>query len=117
MTGPLKAAAASVTGIADRESDIFEAFALRPRGVELVIRAAHDRSVQDGQALFAAVDAVAEAGRADLDLRVQLRAHAAVEARCPAAVLEADLGEDIVIESRPRLEGRQMVMMIAPQKK
>ncbi len=62
------AAAASVTGIADRESDIFEAFALRPRGVELVIRAAHDRSVQDGQALFAAVDAVAEAGRADLDL-------------------------------------------------
>ena len=26
-------------------------------------------------------------------------------------------GEDIVIESRPRLEGRQMVMMIAPKKK
>ncbi|MDU1660900.1 MAG: translation initiation factor IF-3, partial [Stenotrophomonas maltophilia] len=24
---------------------------------------------------------------------------------------------DIVIESRPRLEGRQMVMMIAPKKK
>lgn len=31
--------------------------------------------------------------------------------------IEADLGEDIVIESRPRLEGRQMVMMIAPKKK
>lgn len=31
--------------------------------------------------------------------------------------LEADLGEDIVIESRPRMEGRQMVMMIAPKKK
>ena len=29
--------------------------------------------------------------------------------------IEADLGEDIVIESRPRLEGRQMVMMIAPE--
>ncbi len=31
--------------------------------------------------------------------------------------IETDLGEDIVIESRPRLEGRQMVMMIAPKKK
>jgi translation initiation factor IF-3 len=31
--------------------------------------------------------------------------------------IEKDLGEDIVIESRPRLEGRQMVMMIAPKKK
>src|SRR5690606_6536599 len=29
--------------------------------------------------------------------------------------IEADLGEDIVIESRPRMEGRQMVMMIAPK--
>jgi len=34
-----------------------------------------------------------------------------------AARIEADLGEDIVIESRPRLEGRQMVMMVAPKKK
>jgi translation initiation factor IF-3 len=33
-----------------------------------------------------------------------------------AARIEADLGEEIVIESRPRLEGRQMVMMIAPKK-
>lgn len=31
--------------------------------------------------------------------------------------IEAELGDDIVIESRPRLEGRQMVMMIAPKKK
>jgi len=34
-----------------------------------------------------------------------------------AARIEADLGEEIVIESRPRLEGRQMVMMIAPKRK
>ncbi len=34
-----------------------------------------------------------------------------------AARIEADLGEEIVVESRPRLEGRQMVMMIAPKKK
>ena len=31
--------------------------------------------------------------------------------------IEEDLIEDIVVESRPRLEGRQMVMMMAPKKK
>ncbi len=31
--------------------------------------------------------------------------------------IERELGDEIVIESRPRLEGRQMVMMIAPKKK
>ncbi|MCR6626723.1 MAG: translation initiation factor IF-3 [Pseudoxanthomonas sp.] len=33
-----------------------------------------------------------------------------------AARIEAELGDEIVIESRPRLEGRQMVMMIAPKR-
>ncbi|MFO1118680.1 MAG: hypothetical protein U1E38_00600 [Rhodospirillales bacterium] len=62
------AAAASVTVIADRESDIFEAFAQRPEGVGLVVRAAHDRSLSDGQALFAAIKATPAAGQADLEL-------------------------------------------------
>ncbi|WP_169515867.1 translation initiation factor IF-3 [Arenimonas composti] len=31
--------------------------------------------------------------------------------------IEADLGEDVVIEQRPRLEGRQMIMMVAPKRK
>lgn len=62
------AAAASVTVIADRESDIFEAFARRPEGVGLVVRAAHDRSLSDGQALFAAIKATPAAGQADLEL-------------------------------------------------
>lgn len=31
--------------------------------------------------------------------------------------LETDLKEEITIESRPRLEGRQMVMMVAPKKR
>lgn len=31
--------------------------------------------------------------------------------------IEEDLGDTIIVESRPRLEGRQMVMMIAPKKK
>jgi len=31
--------------------------------------------------------------------------------------LENDLKDDVIVESRPRLEGRQMVMMVAPKKK
>ncbi|MFK7160875.1 translation initiation factor IF-3 [Marinospirillum sp. MEB164] len=31
--------------------------------------------------------------------------------------IEEELGDTVVVESRPRLEGRQMVMMIAPKKK
>lgn len=34
-----------------------------------------------------------------------------------AAKIEADLADEIIVESRPRLEGRQMVMMLAPKKK
>jgi translation initiation factor IF-3 len=31
--------------------------------------------------------------------------------------IETDLADEVIIESRPRLEGRQMIMMIAPRKK
>lgn len=31
--------------------------------------------------------------------------------------LETDLGEDILIEQRPKLEGRQMIMLISPKRK
>mgnify|MGYP003450546639 FL=1 len=34
-----------------------------------------------------------------------------------ATRIETELGDEIVIESRPRLEGRRMVMMTAPKKK
>ena len=32
-------------------------------------------------------------------------------------IIEADLADEVVIEQRPRLEGRQMIMMVAPKKK
>jgi hypothetical protein len=54
--------------IADREGDIYEDFALRPAGVDLVIRAAQNRRLSDGTALFARLDGVAEAGRMAVDL-------------------------------------------------
>ena len=31
--------------------------------------------------------------------------------------IETDLVDEVIVESRPRLEGRQMIMMIAPKKK
>jgi translation initiation factor IF-3 len=31
--------------------------------------------------------------------------------------IETDLADEVIIEQRPRLEGRQMIMMIAPKKK
>lgn len=84
------AGAACVTVIADRESDIFEAFALRPEGAELLVRAAHDRALDDGQALFSAIDAVPAAGQAELDLPARpgrRRRTAKVEARFMAVRL------------------------------
>lgn len=62
------AGASGVTVIADRESDIFEAFALRPEGVDLLVRAAHDRRLEGGEGLFATIDAAPAAGQAELDL-------------------------------------------------
>ena len=73
LTGAEKAAhycagAGQVTMIADRESDIYEAFARRPEGVQLLIRAAQDRVIEDGGRMFAQVDAQPEMGRCSLDL-------------------------------------------------
>jgi len=54
--------------VADRESDIFEAFALRPDEAALLVRVARDRALAEGGTLFAALDRLPEAGRCDLDL-------------------------------------------------
>jgi hypothetical protein len=62
------AGAARITVVADREGDIYETFALLPREVDLVVRAAQDRSLGDGGRLFATLDGLAEAGQAELDL-------------------------------------------------
>lgn len=62
------AGAAQITVIADRESDIFAAFAHCPHGTQLLIRAAQDRSLGDGGKLFARADALPVAGQAALDL-------------------------------------------------
>lgn len=62
------AGARRITVVCDREGDIYEAFALRPAEVELLVRSAQDRSLGDGGQLFAALDALPEAAQAELDL-------------------------------------------------
>ena len=57
-----------ITVISDREGDIYEAFALRPIEIDLLVRAAQDRSLGNGGQLFATLDALPEAEQADLEL-------------------------------------------------
>jgi hypothetical protein len=61
-------AAASVTVVADRESDIYEEFACRPDNVHLLTRAAQDRLLADGRHLFEAARSYAEAARYMIDV-------------------------------------------------
>jgi hypothetical protein len=62
------AGARRITVISDREGDIYEAFALRPQETDLLVRAGQDRSLGDGGQLFAALDALPEAGQTTLEL-------------------------------------------------
>jgi hypothetical protein len=62
------AGAACVTVVADRESDIFEAFALKPAGVELLIRATQDRALEGGGRLFEHLAGQPAAGRFTVEL-------------------------------------------------
>lgn len=96
------AGAAQVTVVADREADLYEMFACKPEGVELVIRAAQDRALADhapGSAggcaeasglLFAALAEQREAGRFTVELpsapgRKARTAHLAMRF-CPVAL-------------------------------
>ena len=54
--GALVGVARQVVSVADREGDIYPHFARRPAGVELVVRARHDRKLLGGGALSAAAD-------------------------------------------------------------
>jgi hypothetical protein len=53
MAAERLAAAAQVVVVGDQEADIFSHFAHRPPGVDLLVRARHDRALVDGGTLFA----------------------------------------------------------------
>ncbi len=57
-----------IVSVGDREGDIYPLFARRPAGVELLIRANHDRKLADGAAADGAVAATLFAAPADWDV-------------------------------------------------
>lgn len=66
--GLAAAGAACVTVVADREGDIYEEFACRPAATELLIRAHHDRVLEEGGTLYDTMEDVPELGRETIDL-------------------------------------------------
>jgi hypothetical protein len=62
------AGAACVTVIEDCEGDVYESFALKPAGVELLVRAGQDRALASGKRLFATADGLPEAGHMNVEL-------------------------------------------------
>jgi hypothetical protein len=52
VAADLLAGAAQLIVVGDRESDIYAQFARRPPGVDLIVRAAHDRKLDDDEQLF-----------------------------------------------------------------
>jgi hypothetical protein len=65
--------AASITGVSDRESDIYEHFALRPQNMDLIVRACQNRRIETDEEeqielLFSRVDRLPEQGRFKADI-------------------------------------------------
>jgi len=75
--------AVCVTVVADREGDIYEDFAFRPPGTEILVRASQDRALQGGGRLFQATESLPEGGR----MRVELPAAPGRRAREATLVL------------------------------
>jgi hypothetical protein len=72
-TGEVLAAAHSITGVSDRESDIYEHFAHRPSDVHLIVRACQNRQIETETAdqmhlLFSHVDSLPEQGRLKVNI-------------------------------------------------
>jgi len=63
-----EAGAAGITAVGDAECDIYDVFALRPASVAMVVRAHHDRVLEDGTRLFGTTDDLAEWGRETIEL-------------------------------------------------
>jgi hypothetical protein len=64
----LTAGAGRVMVIADREADLYEMFACRPEGVDVLVRANHNRILSDGGSLDESCDGQPELGRTTVEL-------------------------------------------------
>jgi len=57
------AKALCITVVSDRESDLYEDFALKPENVQVLIRASANRNLVNGEKLFGYASRLPEAGR------------------------------------------------------
>jgi hypothetical protein len=105
--GLTAAGAACVTVVMDREGDIYEEFALKPAAVELLVRAAQDRSLADGGRLFACAAALPELGRMTVPL-------AAAPGR-PAREARLALRACPIVIARPKTRGAAARAGLPPQ--
>jgi hypothetical protein len=111
QAGAVLAEAASITMVADRESDIYELFARRPANVDLVVRAGQNRRIDTSRAepglLFDFIDGQAEQGvvatwipaapgRAGRDARLALR-FASIKLRRPLHGADPALPETVEV--------------------
>lgn len=92
------AEAASVVVVADREGDIFASFARRPTTVDLIVRAAQDRALQNGTRLFGAAAAWPELARSEVRV-------AASRGGARGRIATVALRAGPVVISRPRHGG------------
>jgi len=103
------AGATAVSVVADREGDLYPAFARRPAAVELLVRAQTERSLADGGHLFEHLDGLAVADDFALDLpavpgRAARRAtmvlrHGPVTLARPQKNIDPDLQESVALHA------------------
>ena len=61
---------------------------------------------------------IAEGDKVKITIRFKGREMAHMElGEAMASKLDADLRDEVIIEQRPKMEGRQMIMMVAPKKR
>lgn len=88
QAGEVLAQAASITGLCDREGDMYELFAQRPANVHLIVRACQNRRIEqaaptDAKLLFDHIDRQPEQGR----VKVQVPAAPGRQARTAELVV------------------------------
>jgi hypothetical protein len=103
--GDLLAEAAMITMVEDREGDIYDQFARCPANVHLLVRAAQNRALQDGQKLFEACTGWSEVAR--YTITVPAKGGGGRRQRAErAAVVAVRFGEVTLL--RPRCAGKAL---------
>ena len=103
--GDVLADAAMITMVEDREGDIYDQFARRPQNVHLLVRAAQNRSLQNGKKLFEACTSWSEVARYSITVPAKNGAGKSQRAE-RTAVMAVRFGEVTLL--RPRFASAEL---------